>query len=110
MLIATRVLKLHESGGEREIPVRIFAPEQSGRDWGCRSIIGWPDGEQEMTLYGIDGAQALVHTLQMIGARLYTSDYHESGALYWDEPGQGYGFPVMANIRDLLIGSDKKFF
>jgi len=24
----------------------------------------------------------------------------------WDIPGQGYGFPVSKNLRDLLIGGD----
>jgi hypothetical protein len=28
----------------------------------------------------------------------------------WLEPGRGYGFPVPNNIRDLLVGDDKKFF
>jgi hypothetical protein len=29
--------------------------------------------------------------------------------LVWEAPGQGYGFPVPNNIRDLLVGEDKKF-
>ena len=27
----------------------------------------------------------------------------------WLEPGRGYGFPVPDNIRDLLVGDDKRF-
>ncbi len=53
--------------------------------------------------------QAIILTLQMIGARLYFSDYHKSGRLYFERPGSGYGFPVPKNARDVLVGDDKKF-
>jgi hypothetical protein len=46
---------------------------------------------------------------QMIGADLYTSSYHKSGRLMFDEPGQGYGFPVPNSLRDLLIGHDREY-
>jgi hypothetical protein len=42
----------------------------------------------------------------MIGAEIYTSDYHKLGQLIWREPAQGYGFPVPLSIRDLLVGDD----
>jgi hypothetical protein len=52
--------------------------------------------------------QALILALKMIGTEIYMSDYHKSGNLMWDEPGQGYGFPVAHNIRNLLEGRDAK--
>jgi hypothetical protein len=45
----------------------------------------------------------------MIGADLYTSEPHKAGRLRWNELGAGYGFPVPANLRDLLIGEDRQF-
>lgn len=40
---------------------------------------------------------------------LYVILYHLSGDLKWEKAGDGYGFPVPKNGRDLLIGSDKTF-
>jgi hypothetical protein len=28
------------------------------------------------------------------------------GNLFWDKPGNGYGFPVVSSLRDLLVGED----
>jgi hypothetical protein len=53
--------------------------------------------------------QSLLIALQMIGAEIYASRYHEAGQLAWFERGRGYGFPVASNIRDLLIGDDAKY-
>jgi hypothetical protein len=57
----------------------------------------------------VDAFQALHLTLQMIGFRLYVSTYHKFGALVFEKPGNGYGFPVPKIVRDLLIGDDKVF-
>ncbi len=62
-----------------------------------------------MEAWGIDSVQAILLAFQMIGADLYTSSYHKSGQLIFQEPGQGYGFPVPENLRDLLIGNDRKY-
>lgn len=59
--------------------------------------------------YGVDAIQALTITLGMIGAEFYSSSYHKSGSLVWDEPGNGYGFPLPPTLRDLLIGDDAKY-
>jgi hypothetical protein len=63
-----------------------------------------------MAAGGVDDVQAIAIALQMIGAFLYASDHHASGKLVWLEAGKGYGFPVPNNLRDMLIGDDKKFF
>jgi hypothetical protein len=110
MIIATRVLTLQNGDGDVEIPIKIFAPEPEKVDWSCRFEVGWPDGTLERSAMGIDAIQALLLAMQMIGAQIYASDHHASGNLSWLAPGQGYGFPVPANIRDLLIGNDAKFY
>jgi hypothetical protein len=107
MIIATRSLKSRDRG---TIPVSIHAPEKSTIDWICRFEIGWPNGKVERWGAGVDSVQAMLSALQMIGAELYTSDLHKSDALTWLSPSRGYGFPVPQNIRDLLVGDDKKFF
>jgi hypothetical protein len=106
MIIATRVLSLRDGTIDIEIPIRIFAPEQSDRAWFCRYEIDWPEGRQDMTAWGTDSVQAIVLALQMIGADIYTSSYHKSGKLKHEAPGRGYGFPVPASIRDLREGDD----
>lgn len=110
MIIATRHLVLREKNRNVEIPVRIHAPEKAEVDWICRFEIGWPEGEGKRWAGGVDAVQALELALKMIGAQIYTSDHHASGNLFWEEQGRGYGFPVTNNIRDLLVGDDKKFF
>ena len=110
MLIAKRELEyVTETGTALPVPVLLYAPENNGKDWGCRYTIGWPNGVEARTGYGIDAVQALVLTLQSIGTSLYSSDYHKSGRLKWGDPNDGYGFPVPKNARDMLIGYGKRF-
>ncbi len=108
MLIATRVLKLRRNTGDIEIPIRIFAPKHEGTSWSCKLEVDWPDGTLTMAAGGVDAVQALELALNIIGAQIYASDHHASGKLMWLEPGKGYGFPVTHNIRDMLVGDDKK--
>ena len=110
MIIAARDLRLRTVNGDLLIPIRIFSPsfEKEGV-WFCRYDIAWPDKKSEMSVGGFDSTQALVHALQTIGAEIYSSNYHKSGKLYFDKPGEGYGFPVMPTLRDLLQGSDAKY-
>jgi len=100
---------LHRPTGDIEIPIRIHAPQPATGDWSCRFEVGWPDGGLTMDAGGIDAVQALDLALRMIGAQIYASDHHASGKLVWLEPGKGYGFPVTSNLRDLLVGDDKRF-
>ena len=110
-MIATRTLTLRTTSGNKQIPIRLFAPEQAADGhWLCRYEIDWPDGAHRHAAHGEDSAQALVIALQMIGSVIYASDYHKSGQLMLDEPGRGYGFPVTNNLRDLLIGDDRTSF
>ena len=108
-MIAERQLKLNDRGGTVDVSVRVFAPEREARSWSCLYEISWPDGKRTAKAHGADSTQALLVALQMIGAELYTSDHHKAGRLMWSEPGRGYGFPLMHNLRDLLIGDDAKY-
>ena len=45
----------------------------------------------------------------MIGAEIYASGSRRSGKLFWDKPGDGYGFPVAPTLRDPLQGDDAKY-
>ena len=110
MLIASRVLTLRDADAEIEIPIRVFAPEQEDHDWSCRYEIDWPEGTQAIAAGGTDSVQALVIALQMIGADIYSSNYHKLGKLVLDARGKGYGFPVVSSLRDLLEGDDAKYF
>jgi hypothetical protein len=109
MVIASRVLALQDADLEIEIPIRIFAPELKKASWLCRYEIDWPEGTQAMEAEGIDSVQALVVALQMIGADVYSSNYHKLGKLALDVSGNGYGFPVVSSLRDLLEGDDAKY-
>lgn len=107
MLIASRLLKLRGSHAPIDILIRIFLPESREKDArSCRFEIDWPDGQRSVAAWGVDAVQAMLLAMQMIGAEIYTSDYHTSGKLIWRDPAQGYGFPVPPSIRDLLIGED----
>ena len=110
MIIATRVLTLRNGTSNLKIPIRIFAPVKGvNENWFCRYEIDWPDKRSELNVGGIDSAQALALALQIIGAEIYTSNYHSAGNLFWDKLGNGYGFPVSPNTRNLLEGDDLKY-
>lgn len=110
MLIAQRELSLRHGDGVRKIAIRIFAPFEERPDvCGCRYEIDWPEEDRAVTVWGFDAVQALFIAMQVIGAEIYASDYHKSGNLFWDTPGNGYGFPVVPTLRDLLEGDDKKY-
>jgi len=109
MIIATRHLIFRDEGRTTDVPIRIHAPEKAEADWICRFEIGWPEEKIERWGTGVDAVQALLFALQMIGAEVYTSPQHQSGRLEWLERGRGYGFPVPDNIRDLLVGDDRRF-
>jgi hypothetical protein len=109
MVIASRTLKLTVPTGETDVPIRVFRPEQIGGDWTCRFEIDWPDEQEAMEMRGYDSVQVLVLALQMVGSRIHASDEHQSGRLFLEAPGRGYGFPVLPSERGLLVGDDAKY-
>jgi hypothetical protein len=105
----TRKLRLRRDDVELDIPVRLFWPTVNEESWDCRWEIDWPDRQRASSAGGFDAIQALLQALTMIGAEVYCSDEHRSGRLSWGPDWVGYGFPIMGNLRDLLIGDDAKF-
>jgi hypothetical protein len=110
MQIALRTLTYLEHDQAIQIQISISAPVQAEGPWFCEWSIDWPHGMRASRAYGVDGVQALRLTLEMIGTELYSSPYHATGHLYFEKPGDGYGFPVPSNLRDLLIGQDRLSF
>ncbi len=108
-MIGTRILKIDLPGGERDLRILIETPEGSQKNWTCAFEIDWPDAPRRRVARGVDALQAAYIAQQMIGAELYTSQYHAEGRLRWGQPGDGYGFPVPKNIRGMLVGDDRKF-
>jgi hypothetical protein len=114
MIIANRSLHLQQGMRKVEVPVRVFAPEADGGAWSCTYEIGWPGDTRRSSAIGSDSMQALMTALHKIGTEIYTSDFHKSGVLRWDNSKdkhawKGYGFPVSKNLRDRLIGDDAKY-
>lgn len=109
MIIAEQSLSIQVGSEPKACKITMHAPENSDGMWICRYTIGWPDAPEESFGAGVDACQALHLTLQKIGFRLYMSASHKAGHLMFDRPGNGYGFPVPKNGRDLLIGDDKIF-
>ncbi len=99
-------------GGTDDFPVviSVYAPLPADRSWSCTYEIAWPEGPRRSAAHGADALQALVLALEKIGAEIYTSAHHRSGALSGSSPGGGYGFPVPPNLRDLLSGDDVAAF
>ena len=108
VLIAYRRLVITGPSGETEVPLRLFQPENDDGMWICRYEIDWPGHKRSHFAGGVDAFQALILALQMIGAEIYASAYHDAGSLKWFEQYRGYGFPVGCNLRDMLIGDDAK--
>ncbi|UDQ91470.1 hypothetical protein LJE71_10930 [Xanthobacter autotrophicus] len=103
MLILTPTLHLNRPSGKVPIEIRLHQPLPTGASWICNFEIDWP--EVRLARHGV-GEDAL----QMIGAQIYTSPYHEDGSLRAYDREDGDGFPVPSNLRDLLIGVDKMSF
>jgi len=111
MIIATRVLKLRRPEGYVDMPVHIFAPRQEGGEWRGRVEIGWPGTPQPIDVNGCgDAVHVIEMSMRLIGAVLYASKEHASGKLVWQQPGNGYGFPILDDMRDVLQGDDKRYY
>jgi hypothetical protein len=107
MVIVSRALYLEIENAEYAIVIRLYKPEKRKKDWSCRYEIDWPEGQRAFASIGFDALQALVLALQMIGAEIYSSAYHREGRLRAYDSDKGYGFPVAASLRDLLVGVDR---
>lgn len=107
MAVLKRELTLNTVGGTHSILVLIAAPVQHDRYWQCGYSIGWPEGKKQGVVRGADSLQVVYLAMQAIAVGLYASDHHKAGRLYWEKPGQGYGFPMPKVGRDQLVGEDR---
>jgi hypothetical protein len=111
MIIAERNLEIRRKRRNAQlVPVRSYAPVAADGNRSCTFEVDWPEGQRRMAVYGVDAMQALELTLRCIGSELDGSEQHERCELVWLEPGDGYGFPVVSNLKDLLVGHGKMFF
>jgi hypothetical protein len=108
MSAITRILRLRQSSRIIEVPVDIGPPMLTDGTWTCPFRVGWPDGPKIGDASGFDSTQALYHAMQLVAAQLYMSEAHQRGDLYWDRPGNGYGYPLPFGGRKIAIGDDKK--
>ena len=107
MSIISHHIYLRTGAQETAIAITISKPERLEKAWACRYAINWPDGQRRCEAIGFDQLQALVLALQIIGAEIYTSTYHQEGRLRAYDHDKGYGFPVASSLRDLLVGVDR---
>jgi hypothetical protein len=90
------------------VNIKVYEPAlQTERSFSCQFIIDWPSEPHNGKAYGVDSVQALQLCFNMIAVHLYTSDFHKEGRLVWEQLGDGYGFPLSRNLRDLAQGADK---
>jgi len=104
----TRILKLRQTGRIVEVLVDVGPPTLTEGAWTCPFRIGWPKGPKTGHATGFDSTQALYHAMQLVAVQLYMSEAHQRGDLYWDKPGNGYGYPLPIGGRDIAIGDDRK--
>jgi hypothetical protein len=102
-IVASRELMLD---GKQMVQVLIGKPERlpDHDDWYCpNQIVGIGSGKVKSAV-GVDSVQALVLSLQMVGAQLYCSAEYEAGRLSLEcgVVKGDLGFPVPENIRDIL--------
>ncbi len=103
-VIATRELDIADS--RAKVIVGIGAPKKfpDSSDYYCPYEIRGLGNDKIRYAGGIDGIQALLLALQMVGAELYTSEEGKAGTLIW--VGQhDLGFPVPDSISDMIPGS-----
>ncbi|MDX3807919.1 MAG: hypothetical protein QHC89_16180 [Bosea sp. (in: a-proteobacteria)] len=110
MDLLSRLLTYDSGNGEITVEVRIASPHRTAQGWSCAYQIAWPGAPRRGFGHGVDAMQAMLLAFHAIGTDIYTSDYHRSGRLRWEQAGQGYGFPVPPVIRGLLVGDDARFF
>lgn len=107
MTLITRILTATTPHGNVAVPIHIQAPTEGDRCWECSYSISWPEGQRMGIVRGYDSVQAIYLTLQRIAVEIYGSRYHASGALRWDKPGDGYGFPMPKHGYEDLVGEDR---
>ena len=107
MIVAEREPFVVTAESKRSVSIRINAPRFDADAWIVDYSIAWPEGIFEHRAMGVDSVQALFSALRYIAIHVYASPYHKAGTLLFDASGDGYGFPLPFDSRDLAIGLDK---
>jgi hypothetical protein len=103
-----RTLSIDSGKIVRPVPVKAYEPFDDRGAWRCNYSIGWPEGEATGYGMGCDAIQALRLAFGKIAIDLYASQYHKAKTLCWQQPGEGYGFPLPYGNRDIAVGYDKE--
>jgi hypothetical protein len=107
MIAAKRILRVRDSKGETLVPVQIEVPVPDRTAWTCNFSIDWPEGRATGYATAFDAVQALLFAMERVAILLYVSSYHNNHTLLFEEPGEGYGFPLPRDSRHMAIGLDK---
>jgi len=91
-VFATRTL---EVDGVPCFHLRVFKPmpEDDGAYWRCRYVIEGPLTRHSGSQCGIDGMQALLHAIYILGVEAELSEENLTGRLSWDGQSKHFGFP-----------------
>lgn len=75
--------------------LRLFkpSPEDGGAYWRCRYTIDGPLTRHGGSQCGIDGMQALLHAVYILGVEAELSAENVAGRLAWDGQSKHFGFP-----------------
>jgi len=92
-----RAFQFHVEGHDREVRLRVSAPDRDPRPggrWRCRVEIAGFGRDVDQYAYGEDGLQALVLGLEMARVRLRTTPLPSGASLTWLGDA-ALGIPVM---------------
>ena len=100
------MLHLQDGDEIRDVAVEIFAPtpadEKGSSTWKCEYRITGLSKTIDRQAYGVDGVQALILALEIIGVDLNFSDERKANLLYWFEPNDDLGFRVTESVNEGL--------
>jgi hypothetical protein len=105
-VIATRTF--HRSNGGATVTAELHRPEFVAEgEWRCEyRIVGLTREPITGRTSGVDAFQAIILTIKIVGTIIYTSEDAKSKALYWLEPGGGFGLLLPSSVHNLYRGDD----
>lgn len=92
MALESFVKRLFVVDGQN-VECRFSQPERQGDDSRCELEIDWPEGPESLSIYGVDGVQALSLAMAMAHARLLAARERYDRTVTWLE-GSDLGLPT----------------
>ena len=89
----------------QDVPCRFFKPEADRGNFCCRLEVGWPEGTQSRTIYGVDEVQALLLAMQTAHTYLLVAREQDGRNVSWLGE-RRLGLPVADVVRDWDVGGD----